>query len=500
MEIRIVVEDVTRVEADALVVNLFEGTTQPGGATGAVDRALDGVISSLIGQGEVKGKLGELTMIHTFGKIPSERVVVCGLGKQGEFDVDRVRRVTAEACRYVRSRGAKIVATITHGTGAGGIGPRESARAIAEGAVLGLYVFRRHITKEPETGEVEELIIVERDEDRLPELRRGSALGKVEAEAAKVARDMVNEPANVMTPTRMAEVARAMSADYNLECSVLGRDEMNEMGMGALLGVAGGSHEEPRLIVLSYRGDPSSDQALGLVGKGITFDSGGISIKPAAGMEEMKGDMAGGAAVIAAMQAVAELKPKINVTAVVPATENLPGGGAQRPGDVVTAMNGKTIEVVNTDAEGRLILAEALCYARHLKLSPIVDIATLTGACHIALGNVCSGAFTNNQDLLDKVLKAGGSVGERLWQLPMYEEYKEQNKSEVADIKNSGGRYGGAITAAQFLAAFVEDTPWVHLDIAGTSDSDKEKGYVVKGATGVGVRTMVDLVLTLAEG
>jgi leucyl aminopeptidase len=235
-----------------------------------------------------------------------------------------------------------------------------------------------------------------------------------------------------------------------------------------------------------------------LIGKGLTFDSGGISIKPSEGMDEMKGDMAGGAAVIAAMRAIAEFKAKINVTGLIPATENLPGGAALKPGDVLKAMNGKTIEVVNTDAEGRLILADALCYARKLGLSPLVDVATLTGACHVALGDVCTGAFGNNQETINKIIKAGEESGEKIWQLPMFDEYKESNKSDVADLKNSGGRWGGAITAAQFLAEFSQDTPWTHLDIAGTSYSSKERAYTLKGATGVVVRTLVNFALAIA--
>jgi len=499
MELRVVVDDITKIEVDALIVNLFEGVSQPGGATAAVDQALDGAIAQLIEAGEIKGKLGELALIHTLGKIPARRIVVAGLGKQSEFGLDTIRRVVGEACRFLRTKGAKKVATITHGTGAGGIEPEKSAQAIAEGGILGLYTFRKHITKKSETGEIEELLIVDRDESRLPQLERGCSMGKVMAEAANFARDMINEPANFMTPGDMAEVAKKLAAEYNLKCTVLDRGQMQELGMGALLGVAQGSRQEPKFIVLEYKGDSSSQKTLGLVGKGITFDSGGISIKSSEGMVDMKGDMAGAATIVATLRALVELKPKINVTALAPATENLPGGAALKPGDVLKAMSGKTIEVASTDAEGRLILADALSYAGKLGLSPLVDVATLTGACRIALGTVCSGAFTNNQELVDKVIKAGEKAGEHIWQMPMYEEYKEQNKSDVADIKNTGGRYGGAINAAQFLSTFVEDTPWVHLDIAGTSESDKEKGYIVKGATGVGVRTLANLALALAE-
>ena len=499
MELKVVIADITKLEVNALIVNLFEGVGQPSGATAAVDKALDGAITQLIASGEIKGKLGEFTLLHTLGKIPARRVLVAGLGKQPQLTLDRIRSIMAEACRFLRGKGIKRVATITHGVGVGGLEPEKAAQAIAEGSILGLYTFRRHITKEPEAGEIEELLIVERDKSKLPQLEKGCATGRMMAEATNFARDMINEPANFMTPSHMAEIAKRVAAEYNLECQVLEREQMQELGMGALLGVSQGSRQEPKFILLQYKGDTSSQKTLGLIGKGITFDSGGISIKPSEDMADMKGDMAGGATVMAALRVIAELKPKINVTALIPATENLPSGAALKPGDVLQAMNGKTIEIISTDAEGRLTLADALSYARKLGLSPLVDVATLTGACRVALGDVTTGAFTNNKEWLDKVIKAGEEAGEKLWQMPMYEEYKEQNKSEVADIKNTGGRYGGAITAAQFLSEFAEETPWVHLDIAGTSLSNKEKGYLVKGATGVGVRTLVNLAMALAE-
>ena len=355
------------------------------------------------------------------------------------------------------------------------------------------------MTKESEYQDVEEMLIVETDVAKVGALEQGLEKGRVMAEATKLARDLVNEPSNYMTPSDMARVAREMARTYDFGLTVLEREQMEKEGMGSLLGVAQGSCQQPKLIILSYRGDESTSKALGLVGKGITFDSGGISIKPSEGMAEMKGDMAGGAAVMAALCAVAQLKPKLNVTVMIPATENLPSGSAVKPGDILKAVNGKTIEVVNTDAEGRLILADALGYAVKQGLSPLVDVATLTGACYVALGNICSGVFGNSQELIDKVIEAGDEGGERLWQMPMYKEYKEQNKSEVADIKNSGGRWGGAITAALFLEEFVGDTEWVHIDIAGTSYTDKDRGYLAKGATGVGVRLLVNLALALAK-
>ena len=498
MEIKVVAGDITRIKADAVIVNLFEGVKQPGGATGAVDQALGGAITKLIAENEVKGKLNELTLIHTLGKLEAGRVLVAGLGKQEKFTLDSIRGLMAEACKYLRKLGVKRAATIVHGAGIGGLDAEKAVQAIAEGSILGLYTFRRHITKESEHGEIEELLIVERDESKVAVLERGLKRGRIMAEATNFARNMINEPANHMTPSDMAQVARDVAAKYGLECTVLEREEMKNLGMGALLGVAQGSKQPPKFIILSYRGGDPSASTLGLVGKGLTFDSGGISLKPSEAMDEMKGDMAGGATVIAAIKAIAELKLKINVMGLIPATENLPGGAALKPGDVLKAMSGKTIEVVNTDAEGRLILADALSYGRKQGLTPLIDVATLTGACRVALGDICTGAFGNNQELISKVIKAGEEAGEKIWQLPMFEEYKEQNKSEVADIKNSGGRYGGAITAAQFLAEFSQDTPWTHLDIAGTSYATKEKAYLIKGATGAVVRTLVNFAMALA--
>ena len=496
LEIKVIAGNIAQVEADAIVVNLFEGTEQPGGATTAVDKALDGAIGYLISQGEIKGKLGEVGIVHTLGKLLARIVAVVGLGRREDFDLDKVRRVAGEFCRSLRKLNCHKIATVLHGAGGGGIEPEASVEAIVEGSLLGLYSFDRY--KKPECGDIEQMVIVERDESKVPALERGILKGKIMAEATGLARDMVNEPSNCMTPARMAEVAREIADKYNLKFNIFNSKDMEAMGMGALLGVARGSSEPPKLITLSYKGAEHSEKALGFVGKGVTFDSGGISIKPSEGMGEMKEDMAGGAAVMAALSAIAQLKPEINVTAIVPATENLPSGTALKPGDILRAMNGKTIEVVSTDAEGRLILADALSYAVKQDLSPLVDLATLTGACRVALGTRYSGVFTNNQELMDRVLEAAGKAGEKLWQMPMPEEYKEQNKSEIADIKNTGNRYGGAITAALFLSEFVSNTPWVHLDIAGTASSSKESGYTVKGATGAGVRTLVELALSLA--
>ena len=506
--IKATAEDATDFATPALVVNLFQGVTQPGGGTGAVDRALDGAVSQLIADGEIKGKLGELTLIHTMDRIPAKRVVVAGLGKSQEFDTGVVRRVSGDVARFLRRKGISEYATIAHGAGIGGLNAVESAQAIAEGTLLGLYKFDAYRsngsggddTDDADTG-IRGVTIVERDAGAVGDLEAGVSVGAALAESTMLARDLVNHPANVMTPTKMAEAAREVAESVGLELDVMDRDRMREHGMGAFLGVAQGSEEPPKLIVMTYRGDPDNPRNnLGLVGKGITFDTGGISLKPAANMEAMKGDMAGGASVIAAMKAIGSLKPRINVTGLIAATENMPGGRAQRPGDVVTAMNGKTIEVINTDAEGRLVLADTLCYARSLGITRLVDVATLTGAIVVTLGKACTGMMGNSSKLAKDVGAAGERSGERFWELPMLDDYRELIRSDVADMKNSGGRQAGSITAAMLLREFAEDADWVHLDIAGTSTASGSKGHLVKGATGVPTRTLAQLAMNLANG
>ena len=501
MKIEVKTADITTIDTPALVVNLFKGVTSPGGATGAVDNALDGAISRLIEDGEITGKLGEMTLLHTMGKIGPARVVVAGLGPQGDFDTASVRRVASESLRYLRGRGVSEAVTIAHGAGIGGLAPEDAGRAIAEGAVLGLYRFDRYHTNGDDADrEFVDLTIAERDEARAGAIRSGVEQGLAMAEATIIARNMVNEPANVMTPTAMAETARQVAGENGLGFEVLDNCDMKRMGMGAFIGVAQGSDEPARLIILTYAGDPDNPgNNLGLIGKGITFDTGGISIKPAAGMEYMKGDMAGGASVIAAMQIIARLRPRINVTGMVAATENMPGGSAQRPGDVVRAMNGKTIEVINTDAEGRLVLADALCLARERGITRLVDVATLTGAMVTTLGKACTGVMGNDDKLIGDVVSAGRQTGEKFWQLPMFDEYKELIRSDVADMKNSGGRQAGSITAALLLQEFVDGAAWAHLDIAGTSTSERASGHLVKGATGAPARTLAQLAVNLAD-
>ena len=498
MQIRVVQGSITEVESDALIVNLFEGVTSPGGATGAVDRALGGIITDLIASGEVIGKLNKTALIHTQGKIAPKRVLVVGLGKSQDFDYIAAGKASGTAARFLSEKSALKVTTIVHGAGIGGLDPKDAARAVVEGAIIGLYDGDLYKTSdEDKQPEIEQFTIVERDAAKIGEFEAGAHEGEILARAANEVRDLANEPANRMTPEILAERALEVAVKAGLEIEVLDQDRMAELGMGGLLGVAQGSAQPPRLIFMRYQGREGGP-TLGLVGKGLTFDSGGISIKPHEGMQDMKTDKSGGAAVIGAMKAIAELKPRINVIGVVPASENMPSGSAYKPGDVIKFYSGKTAEVITTDAEGRMILADALTYAIKQGATHLVDIATLTGACAVALGNNVTGVMGNNREFTDKLMEAARLTGEKVWELPLPPEYKEQLKSEIADMRNLGTRFGGALTGGLFLKEFVEDLPWVHMDIAGTAETDLEQPYRAKGATGVGTRMLAMLAVLMA--
>lgn len=502
MKVELKAQDLLCYEGDGLIVNLFEGVMHPDGATGAVDRALGGSVTAAIRRQEFKGKLHERLLLHTSEQLPVSLVLVVGLGTQEEFTLDRARSASAEAMRALRAVGVRSVASIVHGAGIGGLEAGQAACAVTEGGILGLYRFDKYRQLE-ENGkrDIQMLTLLEREQANIPAMREGMRRGRILAEAVCFARDLVNEPANTLTPSELAARAKKMVSGLGLTIKILERADMKRLGMGALLGVAQGSHEPPKLIWVRYKGNKvkGTGPHLGLVGKGVTFDAGGISIKPSEGMEAMKGDMAGGAAVLAAIQGIAALKLPVDVTAIVPAIENLPSGTAQRPGDIVKAMNGKTIEIINTDAEGRLILADALCYACDKGLTHLVDVATLTGACIIALGSVRTGAFSNDAELMRQVKQASGWAGEKVWEMPLDDEYGEQIKSDCADMKNVGGKKAGPITGAKLLAHFVGKTPWVHLDIAGTSQAEKDQGYQAKGGTGVMVRTLIYLAMSFSK-
>jgi leucyl aminopeptidase len=476
MHVKLATGSASQVDSDALVIIGFEGTPPEGPAAGQIKEFYDST--------EFSGKSGEVAVLHHPSGLSAKRLVLGGGGKRERFDAAELRKLTGVVVRALKSKGIR---SITLALDEPFRSDAFSAAAV-EGALLADLENDRYKTDPKKNEKQVDSFAV------LGGSQAGVDRGRVLAEAQNFSRDIANEPANVLTPTVLADHARKMASEFGLDCEILDQDRMKQLGMGALLGVAQGSAEPPALIVLRYKpAAPSTKDHLGLIGKGVTFDTGGISIKPSDGMEKMRYDMAGGAAVIGAMRAIAQLKPSIPVTALVPTVENMPGSKAQRPGDIVKSLSGKTVEVLNTDAEGRLILIDALTYAQRLGCTHLVDAATLTGAIVVALGNVNIGAFTNNEAFLQKLLAASKAEGEKTWQMPMDEEYKELLKSNFADLHNIGGRSGGSITAAWFIRDFVDETPWIHLDIAGTAWLDDAKPYMAKGATGVGLRTFVRL-------
>lgn len=496
MEIEVKRGAIQEEQTELIVVNLFQGVTEPGGATGSVDKALHGQIGDLIAAGDFKGKLNETAVLYTRGDIPAKRVLLVGLGKQDEFDLDKVRQVAGTAARKARSLGLSRYATIVHGAGAAGLEPAEAAQALAEGTHLSQYRFTQHQTVKNENEgdtELEKVSVVVFEQELVDTVREGVWAGEHIAAAVKLARDLTNQPANYATPTILADEARRMAKAYGLKFRAFGPADMRQLGMGALLGVAQGSQQEPRFIVLEHNLKEAEGAPVVLVGKGLTFDSGGLSLKSSENMHQMKGDMAGAATVLGAMQALAALKVPHPVVGLIPSTENLPSGTAYKPGDVLKAITGKTIEVINTDAEGRLILADALGYAQRYSPKAVIDLATLTGACVVALGTVAAGLFSTDDDLAARIEAASRATNEKVWRMPLWKEYAEQLKSDVADVKNTGGRPAGAITAAMFLSKFAEEMPWAHLDIAGVSAKDKDSPYQPKGATGFGVRLLTQL-------
>ncbi|MCG3160817.1 MAG: Cytosol aminopeptidase [Acidobacteria bacterium] len=477
------------IECDALVVAVFEGEKPEEGALAEINKRSNGVITSLIETGEFTGKSGESAYVHNPGDMKARRLLLVGAGKREEFTTDSVRKLAGTAARALRGKKARSFAFLRRSQ----LSIGEGAQAATEGALISLFDPDKYHTSDKTESRLEAMILAAPDAD-LDEVKRAIERGRIIAEATNFAREVINEPANVMTPAELARRAEEVAKDYGLELDVLDEARMKDLGMGSLMGVAQGSAEPAKLIVLTYSPKAQSSETIAIVGKGVTFDTGGISIKPSDGMEKMKYDMAGGATTIGAMRAIAQLKPSVNVIGIVPAVENMPGGRAQRPGDVVRAMTGKTIEVINTDAEGRLILADAVAYARKLGATKIVDLATLTGAVSVALGDVYVAVLGTDQAWIDQVLAAGKKAGEKIWQLPLDKEYREQIKSEIADIKNVGGRKAGTITGAYFIREFVEDTPWAHLDIASTAWNENGKPHLAVGPTGVCLRTLVNLV------
>lgn len=494
MEIKLAQGNIAQQKTDCIVVNLFEGVTMPGGGTGAVDQALSGAISRLIAGSDFTGKAGTTALLYTDGKLPALRVLVGGLGPNGKFDLAAVRKAAAVAYRALaRLPGVSSYATIVHGAGIAGLDAAAAAQALAEGTLLAAYKAPNYRREAP-AATPQSITVVEFDAGKQQAIAAGLRRGEAIARGVITARDLSNEPPNVLFPVALAGRARGLAADAGLKITVLGEQEMAALNMNILLAVSRGSAHEAQLIVLEHAPAGHETEApLVFVGKGITFDTGGISIKPSERMEEMKHDMSGAAAVVGALEAIARLSLPRRVIGVAACVENMPDGNAFRPGDILTGMTGKTAEILSTDAEGRLILADALGYVARFSPQCVIDLATLTGAIGVALGSQAAGLFGNDDALQQGLLAAAQRSGERLWMMPMWDEYMDAIKGDMAEVKNSGGRGGGVSTSAKFIEHFTEGYPWAHLDIANVAWTTAEKDALTpKGATGYGVRLLVD--------
>ena len=478
-------------KSQAIILPLFEDNKKLTGIALEIDKLSCGQISELLENGDFEAKPSQISVIYTRENLPAKRVALVGLGKQKEFTLEKLRAAFARVMRHLRDMNVKEAAVSIHLNLIPGK-KEQVAEAAIEGALLGLYQYTPYKTVgREELKEMEELNIIADAKD-YSLIEAAVKKARIISDAVYFVRDMVSAPSNEMTPSIMAQKAQDISRRKNLSCKVLGREKMKELGMNALLAVASGSHEEPKFIIMEYAGGRKKSAPVVLVGKGLTFDSGGISIKPADKMDEMKTDMSGGAAVMGAIMAAADLQIPLNVIALIPSSENMPGGSAFKPGDILKSYSGKTIEVLSTDAEGRLLLADALTYASEFKPDAVIDVATLTGACIIALGDDVIGMMGTSDKLKKEIEKAAQDTGELVWELPLWEQYHEMIKSDIADYKNAGNRAAGTITAAAFLSKFVGDYPWVHLDIAGPAWADKDKPYIPKGASGVAVRLLVE--------
>ena len=491
MQVNVTQGNIQESTADTIIVNLFEDVTNPSGATGAIDQALNGMLSDLIATGDVSGRAGEVGVFFPGDKMPAKRILVAGLGPRDRFSLEGVRQAAGNALSKAKKHKAKNIATIVHGAGIAGLDAEAAAQATAEGSLLASYVYDAPKQKE-EIPAIESFTILEFDQGKIEAIQRGVDTAVSITAGVTVARDLVNMAPNIATPTKMAKTAKTIANDHGLGIIVGGRRWARRHNMGAFLAVAKGAGEKPKFIVLEHNGDREDLDTIVLVGKGITFDTGGISIKPTQNMGAMKSDMGGAAAVIGAMKAVAMLDLPLRVIGITPCTENMPDAKAYRPADVITASNGKTIEIISTDAEGRMVLADGLVYAEKYNPAAVIDLATLTGSCVMALGRgMSAGLFTTEDYLRDQLVAAGTSTQERVWPLPLWDDYKKAIHSDVADMKNSGGRFGGVATSAIFLKQFT-NYPWVHLDIAPMALSEKESAYTPRGGTGYGVRLLVE--------
>ncbi len=482
--------------AEVLVLTHCEGEALCKEDAAALDKILGGSLHELLQTKEFEGKAGEALLFHTHGKLPTKRLLLVGLGKRKDLTLDGIRQAMGHAVKRVRQTKAGAYAVAVPAVMPKGQSPVELAQAMTEGAILGSYQFNVYRSDNSSSREVTSMTVLARQQSQVRPLSEGVRRGKATAEATWLVRDLCNHPSNVVTPTRIANDAKAIAKEEGLSLKILEQKEMEQLGMGALLGVARGSHEPPKFIILEYNGAKKKDERpVVLIGKTITFDTGGISLKPAENMEHMKADMTGGAEVLASIRAASRLKLPLRLVSILPVAENMPGGRAMKPGDIVKTLSGKTVEVQNTDAEGRLILADALAYAQRYKPAVLIDIATLTGACVVALGQFAIGLFGTDTRLKDQLKKAGVASGERVWEMPLWDEYFEQLRSDVADMRNIGGRGGGMITAALFLSKFAGEGPWAHIDIASTDWSERERAYLPKGPTGIGTRLLLQYLI-----
>jgi leucyl aminopeptidase len=487
------------VEADVLAVPWFDGDTAA--ANAELDAAAGGEIGRALGSKEFAGRAYDLFVTPIVdGSWRARRVTLVGAGARADFNSDVARRLAIVAGLNARQRRADRAAFVLRSDVVDAADAAEFAQAVAEGLTLAEFNAGTYKTTDPAPGKPPVWSVVVGGNDFAARVNGAIARGRVLGECSNLARELANEPGNALTPREFAVRCERLVTEVGVKCEILDEHQIAQLGMGLLLGVARGSSEPPRLMV--FRHEPAGAPAqpvLGLVGKGITFDTGGISIKPADGMERMKDDMAGGAAVACAMRAIALLGAPIRVIGIVPATENMPGGKAIKPGDILKSASGKTVEVINTDAEGRLILGDGLWYARQLGATHLVDIATLTGACVVALGKITSGLFGAPAGWVEQVRRVADREGDRAWPMPVFDEYRDQLKSEIADMMNTGGRAAASITAAMFLKEFAGGLPWVHIDIAGTAWADEAKPYLPKGPSGVGVRTLAELAFAKFE-
>jgi leucyl aminopeptidase len=491
MEIKVIREGLKEIVADTIILGCFEDSFSFSGFLTELDQLMDGELRDLVTSQDITGKHQEITLFYPRNRIRVKRVIIVGLGKNEELTSEKIRAASSSAFLRASELNSKTVATSVLGSGVNGIEAGVAAQDMVEGALLGLYKF----VPKKQSGsypQIETILVCEPDQKRIPQVEQGVKKARAIASGVYLARDLVNLPPNIVTPHYLAETAQKIASEHNLKIFVGDRSWAQDQNMGAFLAVAKGAGEEPKFIVLEYLNGEKDSQPVILVGKGITFDSGGISIKPAEGMQAMKSDMAGAAAVLGAVKAVSLLQPRLNVVGIVPCTENMPDSDAYRPADVITASNGKTIEIISTDAEGRMILADALVYAGRYNPAVVIDLATLTGACVVALGQgIAAGLFSNDDLVMQNLVKSGNVTNEKVWPLPLWDEYKKKIESDVADMKNSGGRMGGVGSSAVFLKEFT-NYAWAHLDIAGMAYSDVTGTYSPKGATGFGVRLLIE--------